>query len=133
MLIESTGNMFKVISSDNKEIYHAGTVMVSNLVLALLNRGFFQLNLCGFSDNESILALMPLIKNNINNIDNNGIVSSLTGPIERGDVTTIKKHRSMLKGMDLEIYDLLSKELLKISKVKDSKKDYKNLEEYIGE
>ena len=78
-------------------------------------------------------ALYPLIEFNLRNIKERGPVNSLTGPIERGDLTTVINHLSVLREEDKELYRLLSKNILKIAKVKNLERDYKNLEEYLGE
>lgn len=74
-------------------------------------------------------ALYPLIEFNLRSIKDRGIVNSLTGPIERGDFN----HLNVLHEEDKELYRLLSRNILKIAKVKNLERDYKNLEEYLGE
>ena len=61
------------------------------------------------------------------------IVNSLTGPIERGDLSTVINHLNVIPEEDKELYRLLSKNILKIAKIKNQDRDYKNLEEYLGD
>lgn len=131
-LIENLGNKVKIISWENKSEYHLSAVMVSNHILALVDAAKDLLNKCGFNDNEAIEALYPLIINNINNIKLNGILNSLTGPIERGDVKTVINHMKCLNKSDTELYMLISQKLIDIAKVKNKDKDYKDLEEVMG-
>lgn len=130
--IESLGNKVKIISWENKSEYHLSSVLVSNHVLALINISKNLLINCGFNDEEAIEALYPLIINNINNIKCSGILNSLTGPIERGDVKTVINHMKCLNEGDRELYRLISKKLIDIAKVKNKDKDYRELEEVIG-
>lgn len=132
-LFKSLGNKVKVISKDNKAKYHASAVMVSNEVIALIKIAVDLLKDCGFSEEEASKALFPLIYNNINNIRDNGIVKSLTGPIERCDIDTVKKHLNCFNEEDKKIYKLLSKKLIDISKIKNKDRDYTELENVIGE
>ena len=88
---------------------------------------------CGFDNNEAIEALYPLMSNNILNIKNNGLINSLTGPVERNDVDTIKKHINNLNEEDRELYKLLTKRIIKIAKVKNIENDYSDLENMMGE
>jgi predicted short-subunit dehydrogenase-like oxidoreductase (DUF2520 family) len=132
-MFESLGNKVKVISKSNKAKYHGASVFVSNHVIALFNTGIELLSDCGFTEEEARESLYPLMINNIKNIWQNGIVNSLTGPIERGDIGTIEKHLQALNEEDRELYKLLSKKLIKIAKIKNSNKDYSNLEKMIGE
>lgn len=127
------GNDVAIISKENKVLYHAASVTVSNLVLGLINNGVNYLEECGFTKEMAIKALYPLIENNLRNIKERGAVKSLTGPIERGDLSTVINHLNVIREEDKELYRLLSKNILKIAKVKNKNRNYKNLEEYLGE
>ncbi|MDU1314299.1 Rossmann-like and DUF2520 domain-containing protein [Clostridium septicum] len=131
-LIESLGNKATIISNENKALYHAASVIVSNLVLGLINNSVSYLEQCGFKEEEAINALYPLIIFNVKNIREKGIKNSLTGPIERGDLSTIKSHCKSLSSEDEIMYKILSKNILEIAKVKNKNRDYKELEEYLG-
>ncbi len=131
-IFNSLGNKAIIISNENKPLYHAAAVTVSNLVSGLINNGISYLEQCGFSQEMAIEALYPLIENNITNIKKQGVIKSLTGPVERGDVQTIKNHCDIL-GEDRELYKMLSKNILKIAEIKNKKKDYKKIREYLGE
>ena len=133
VLFSKLGNDVAIINKDNKALYHAASVTVSNLVLGLINNGVNYLEECGFTKEMAIKALYPLIEFNLKNINERGTINSLTGPIERGDLNTVINHLSVLREDDKELYRLLSKNILKIAKVKNSDRDYKNLEEYLGE
>ena len=133
MLFSHLGNDVAIINKENKILYHAASVTVSNLVLGLINNGVNYLEECGFTKEMAIKALYPLIENNLRNIKERGAVKSLTGPIERGDLSTVINHLNVIREEDKELYRLLSKNILKIAKVKNKNINYKNLEEYLGE
>lgn len=132
-MFESIGNQVKIITKENKSIYHTASVIVSNQVIALASTGVDLLKTCGFNEKEAMDALYPLMFNNLKNIGSSGIVNSLTGPIERADLSTIERHLACLNGDDKELYKLLSKKLINIAKVKNRDKDYSYLEKMIGE
>ena len=127
------GNDVAIINKENKVLYHAASVTVSNLVLGLINNGVKYLEVCGFTKEVAIKALYPLSEYNLINIKEKGVVNSLTGPIERGDLSTVTNHLNVIPEEDKELYRLLSKNILKIAKVKNLDRDYKNLEEYLGD
>lgn len=133
MLFLNLGNDVAIINKENKSLYHAAAVTVSNLVLGLINNGVNYLEACGFTKEMAIKALYPLIENNLRNVKERGTVNSLTGPIERGDLSTVTNHLNVIPEEDKELYRLLSKNILKIAKVKNLDRDYKNLEEYLGD
>lgn len=132
-IFETLGNRVKIISKDTKYAYHCASVFASNHVVALINVAVGLLKNCEFTENEAIEALYPLILNNIQNINKQGIVNSLTGPVERADINTVKGHISSLSGIDKDLYLLLSQKLIEIAKVKNTNIDYSNLEKMIGE
>lgn len=132
-LFSQLGNDVAIISKENKALYHAASVTVSNLVLGLINNGINYLEECGFSQEMAMKALYPLIEFNLKNIREKGTINSLTGPVERGDLVTVINHLNVLREEDKELYKLLSKNILKIAKIKNSNRDYKNLDEYLGE
>ncbi|MCJ7691378.1 MAG: DUF2520 domain-containing protein, partial [Clostridiaceae bacterium] len=127
----SLGNKSFVINSDNKPLYHLASVTVSNLVLSLIHTGCSYLSKCGLSENDALEALLPLIKNNIDNVKENGFLNALTGPVDRNDLGTIKMHMSALPIEDVALYKNLSLKLLSLSEKKHKSKDFKKLKEYL--
>ena len=70
--------------------------------------------------------------NNLQNVNERGIVNSLTGPVERCDIGTISKHLECLDNQDRNLYIMLTRKLIDIAKEKNNK-DYSKLEIMIGE
>ncbi|MFT5871911.1 MAG: putative short-subunit dehydrogenase-like oxidoreductase (DUF2520 family) [Clostridium sp.] len=129
--INSLGNKSFVIDKNNKSLYHLASVTVSNLVLSLINTGCSYLSKCGLSENDALEALLPLIQNNINNIKESGLISALTGPVERNDLDTIRHHMCAIPTVDAQLYKNLSLKLLHLSEKKHKDKDYTKLKEYL--
>ncbi len=130
--IGSLGNKYFTINMDDKSLYHLASVTVSNLVLSLINTGCSYLGQCGISENDALGALLPLIQNNIDNIKAKGFLGSLTGPIERNDLNTIKQHIGALPLEDVKMYKNLSLKLLVLSQKKHNDKDYMELKEFLA-
>ncbi len=127
------GNQVKIIDKKNKSLYHLASVMSSNMVLGLIDNSINYLKQCGFSEELAIDALYPLILNNIENIKNSGTVNSLTGPLERGDLETIKSHMSCLNKENQNLYKVLNNNLLPVAKEKNESRDYREIEEFFEE
>jgi predicted short-subunit dehydrogenase-like oxidoreductase (DUF2520 family) len=126
--LESLGNEVLLIDGEKKALYHLANVVSSNFVLGLISLSCKYMKDCGIDEDKALKALMPLIKNNINNIETNGIINSLTGPIERSDIGTIKKHLDAISDLDdLTLYKIISKELLNISNAKHPERNNKNI------
>lgn len=130
--IEKLGNTVFIIDADRKALYHLANVMVSNMVLSIIGIGENYLCECGVDKGMAIKALYPLICANIHNIKDNGILNSLTGPIERGDLETIKKHFEVMPKKHFELYKELSKELLYLAVEKNKEKDYEKIFNFLG-
>lgn len=131
-LFKSFGNEVVIIDTKQKALYHAGAVMASNLVIALINMSVEVFKQCGFDENVARKAIFSLFKGNADNIVNNGLINALTGPIERNDVKTVKNH---LNSLDNEtwanVYKLLSLELVDLAKKKHVNRNYDELKEVL--
>ena len=132
-LLEQCGNKVEGLSAECKISYHCAAVFASNLVIALYEQAADMLKECGLSKEFSGKALMPLFFQNCMNIVKKGTEESLTGPIERGDEKTVKKHLSVLSEDKKILYGLLSKELLSIAQRKNPERNYDSLHNLLEE
>lgn len=114
-ILKILGNKYFVRKSEDSASYHLANVFVSNLVLSLLEIGAEYFAQIGLSQEEALEAMAPLVKGNIENIFEKGFVDSLTGPIARGDVQTVKRHLEALQAEDRILYKKLSLNLLKLT------------------
>ncbi|MDD2220717.1 MAG: DUF2520 domain-containing protein [Clostridia bacterium] len=122
--IKKLGNKYLLIAQDKKALYHLANVFVANFVLAILNSGFNCLQSCGVSQKETIQALMPLIAANLDNIAQKGCLESLTGPVERNDLATVKKHLEVIPPQYSGLYAQLSIILADLAQQKHPARDY---------
>ncbi len=85
---------------------------------------------CGFNESDAIKLLAPVILNNINSVLENGTVQALTGPVERGDISTVERHIGVLNDENtLNIYKSLGKVLVSIAEGKNPGKDYNKIKD----
>lgn len=134
-LINEKGNKYKIISSQNKVKYHMSSVFMSNLVVGISSMAFNLMNQCGFSEEESSEAMKFLALENMEKLFESDLESSLTGPIERNDYKTVKKHIKLLKELgDSEklntlnnAYRTLSLCITEIAEKKHPGRDYSNI------
>ena len=94
-LFEALGNSVHLIKAADKTRYHAAAVFASNLVLSPLENATELLKQCGFTEDDARDALKPLVYGNIENFFNLGAAASLTGPVERDDLSLIPSIHSM--------------------------------------
>lgn len=126
-LLERCNNDFQIISAESKHKYHCASAVASNLVVGLMDMSLSMLQDCGFTRNNALKALAPIMTGNINHIVSDDVKVSLTGPVERCDTVTVKKHLNVLTDDEKEIYSLLSKRILKIAQEKNPDRDYSQL------
>ncbi len=122
------GNQVVYLDACKKVKYHAAAVMASNLVAALYEEAQELLLECGFSKELAAESLKPLFLGNAHAVAQKGAVAALTGPVERLDTETVKKHLDALEGMEREMYRLLSLTAAKMARQKHPERDYKELE-----
>lgn len=131
-LFHQLGNKAEILNEEEKARYHMAAVFASNLVEALFDFSSDILKSCGLSREFSEKALVPLFLGNASAIGELGVAEALTGPVERGDEETVKKHLDASSGEEREIYTLLSRKLVEISQRKNPKRDYKKLKEILN-
>ena len=130
-LFENLGNTVCVIDKSKKSLYHTAASVLSNEIVAVLDMGYSLLEQCGFSRDEAVKATQNLVSGNVKSVLENGCVNALTGPVERNDLQTVKKHVESLKGEDRQIYILLAKRLVNLAKAKNKDRDYSELSEFL--
>lgn len=130
-LFETLGNTVCRIDKSKKSLYHTAASVLSNELVALLDMGYSLLEQCGFSRDDAVKATQNLVLGNVNSVLENGCVNALTGPVERNDLQTVKKHVDSLQGEDRQIYILLAKRLVNLAKVKNEDRDYAELSEFL--
>ena len=131
-MLEALNNPYKVISKNDKKLYHCGAAAASNLVCAVSDLALSLFEKCGFEKAEALKALSPIMTGNMKHIAEKGPMMALTGPVERNDTTTVSKHLSCLEGDEREIYRLLSSRLAVLGEKRHPDRDYAGMSELLG-
>lgn len=131
-VLSGMGNPTRIITSDIKSRYHAACSVASNLVCGLMAESAELLEQCGFTEEEALSALEPLAMSNMKRIFTVGPTAALTGPVERNDVSTVKKHIACINGgNDSDIYRAVSKKLTEMAKERHPQADYTEMEKLL--
>lgn len=131
--LTGTGLSVQVIPTEGKTRYHCAASIVSNLVVALAYQGISMLTDCGFTEDGARKALSALMRGNMCHILDDGPVKALTGPVERGDAGTVKKHLDCLKdGTERELYRLVSTKLVEVAEKKHPERDYASVKQILN-
>ncbi|MDI6890641.1 MAG: DUF2520 domain-containing protein [Thermodesulfovibrionales bacterium] len=111
---------------DKKPLYHAGAAAASNFLVTTVGFGLELFDAAGIDRQDSLNALMPLIKGTVKNIEKLRIPSALTGPISRGDTGVIEDHlRAISKERPkmLRLYTELGRYTVKVALEKGTIKE----------
>lgn len=131
--LKKLGNPILMIKEEQKTLYHCAAVIASNHINALINEAENLFTDCGLTKQEAHKALSQLFFHHVKAIRKQGVVSSLTGPIERNDRETVQKHLSKLSNRQALLYCLHSLELIELAKKKKKEEDYHLLEQLLWE
>jgi predicted short-subunit dehydrogenase-like oxidoreductase (DUF2520 family) len=121
---------FVSLGKDEKILHHINSVIASNylvcffyqiekvshLISGVYARGKGRLN--GFKNSTFLNIYKPLIVQTLKNIEKKGTQKSLTGPISRNDLSTVKAHIKIIKKRMpsiLEFYSLMGNQAVQIA------------------
>ena len=102
-------------------LYHAGAVIASNYVVALADAARALLVEAGVPGDQALPALIPLMSSVVQNLSQLGLPGALTGPVERGDVSSVEQHLRILAARAPEMLDLyrrLGRDVLRLAREK---------------
>jgi predicted short-subunit dehydrogenase-like oxidoreductase (DUF2520 family) len=111
-MIHQMGGVAVRLSGANKAAYHAAGSFASAYVLALMETATRLLMTQGFKRRQAMRALLPLTRQTLDNFERVGPLAAWTGPLARGDFSTIERHVKALADFEpeyLEAYKTLSR------------------------
>jgi predicted short-subunit dehydrogenase-like oxidoreductase (DUF2520 family) len=85
------------IGPECRVLYHAAAVMASNYVTATICAAAELLQAAGIECSTVLMSLAPIVRASADNSLTLGPVDALTGPIERGDTSTVLAHIERLQ------------------------------------
>ncbi len=106
-----------VVDTGNKVLYHASASIACNLLTALMDAALDTAAAAGLQRDEMMQALYPLVRTALDNVRDHGTEASLTGPVSRADLETVRAHVQALRTVDdlLGIYRALGRRSVDIA------------------
>lgn len=133
-LFDLIPNRIVKIPTEAKAKYHAAASVAGNHVTGLVWMAVQLIMEAGIEEETSYAMLKPLVENCISNVFSNGCKESLTGPIERGDAITVKKHLEALEQpIWNQAYRAAGQVVAKLAQGKNPKRDYEAIEQLLRE
>jgi predicted short-subunit dehydrogenase-like oxidoreductase (DUF2520 family) len=103
---ESLGGSTIYLRPEDKAIYHAAAVLVSNYSVLLMKVAADLWLRLGIDRQTALAGLLPLLRGTVRNLESLGLPAALTGPISRGDVVTVERHLAALNEAAPEVASL---------------------------
>ena len=121
-LFEKIGATLFKISPQDKKIYHAASVMANNYLVTLHACAVKNFVKTGIDHSVANQLATQLMNDAFQNVQKLPHQFALTGPLQRGDVETIKSHLDALKTdpQSLNIYTSLGLETLALTQLPDN-------------
>jgi predicted short-subunit dehydrogenase-like oxidoreductase (DUF2520 family) len=91
-IIRQVGGVAISLSGANKAAYHAAGTLACAHVLALMEAATRILMSEGFTRRQAGRALLPLTRQTLDNFESVGPRAAWTGPLTRGDFSTVQRH-----------------------------------------
>jgi len=101
----------RAVTDEQRSLYHAAAVLSGNFLVALADVSVKLLGKAGWSTEDALAAIIPLMRGTLENIEAEGAAASLIGPIRRGDPGTVHRHLAALESSGVagstEVYRVL--------------------------
>lgn len=133
------------ISTEEKAKYHAAASLASNHVTGLIYLAVELLKESGIKEQEAYSLLKPLVEHNVEavfsqNKDDSGkgsyagCVETLTGPIERSDLMTVREHLYKLEKPEQEaVYRAVGIQVAEAAGKKHPERSYKEMKQLLAQ
>jgi predicted short-subunit dehydrogenase-like oxidoreductase (DUF2520 family) len=103
------------LAPEAKATYHAGAVVASNYTVVLAALAARLASRAGIEPEDAGELYLPLMRGTIANLAL-GPAAALTGPIRRGDETTVRRHLAALDPQDRKLYRDLGLAALRLAR-----------------
>ncbi|MDQ6919507.1 MAG: DUF2520 domain-containing protein [Candidatus Dormibacteraeota bacterium] len=118
-LARDIGGNPRLVPDEQRALYHVAAVLSSNLVVGLAATAAGVLETLGWTEEEALAALVPLLAGVVDNLGREGLGGALIGPIRRGDPATVRRHLEVLDRSAMEeaarVYRILGAATLELA------------------
>lgn len=121
-LVKELGGVPHILTPTHKHLYHAAACIASNYLVVLADIAANLLVHTGFTGEEALAGLIPLMRGTLDNLEQVGLPKALTGPVARGDYPTVAGHLEVLPKEHRHLYSLLGLQALDLAMAKGTVK-----------
>lgn len=125
LIFEAIGSTTYLIDKNKKTLYHASGVFASNYLVTLSQLALNCLQEAGVENDIAMQVITNIMKGTVSNLEKTlSPKKSLTGPLQRGDIKTVKKHIEELPSQEKDLYQRLALSTLALTSHDGSKLDF---------
>lgn len=114
-LVSALGGRSLVIPARRRVDFHAAAVFASDYLIGLAVIAMGILLGAGADEEDALPAILTLMRGTIDNLEDLGLASSLTGPIPRGAADIVRAHLTQLSDSERILYRALGGEVLQLA------------------
>jgi predicted short-subunit dehydrogenase-like oxidoreductase (DUF2520 family) len=81
-----------LLSDDKRALYHCAAAIACNYFVTLEHQAREAFVRSGLPSDDALSLFLPLVRTTLENIQTQGTIKALTGPLSRGDTGTVRKH-----------------------------------------
>lgn len=124
-LFQMIGGSVYCLAPEQKALYHAAAVLVGNYPVVLAQHAHACLLTAGLPESQIKAVIVRLLQSVVDNIYQVSEPKlALTGPIQRGDASSLNQHLEALADSNVDnLYRILAKETLALTVHKDELRD----------
>jgi predicted short-subunit dehydrogenase-like oxidoreductase (DUF2520 family) len=117
-LVTAIGGLWLPVSAVNRGLYHASVSIISNVTKGVAWKAQNWLERAGLPPDTAATVTHQLLQSTMQDLFRDGARQSITGPIIRGDTSTIEAHMDALGAIhpdDAEVYRVLARTVLELA------------------
>jgi len=118
ILVTSIGGIWLPVGDIDRGLYHASVSIISNITKAVAWKAQNWLEKAGLPENTATAVTHQLLHSTMEDLFRSGARQSITGPVVRGDTSTIEAHMTALKATypdDVDVYRVLARTVLELA------------------
>lgn len=107
------------VDPTRKTLYHAAAVIASNYLVALVDLSLAAYGQAGIQRDDARRLLSPILAGTLANIERSDTAAALTGPVSRGEATTVAAHLGALSDWcddAADVYRALGRQALALAR-----------------
>jgi predicted short-subunit dehydrogenase-like oxidoreductase (DUF2520 family) len=117
-LFTSIGGTWLPVASIDRGLYHASVSIISNITKAVAWKAQKWQQKAGLPEHTAAVVTHQLLNSTMEDLFRSGAKQSITGPVVRGDTSTIKAHLEAIRAThpeDVEVYRVLARTVLELA------------------